>query len=143
MENREIQFRAWDIKYKEMVFNIQIPHGPPQPYFFSYYLDNKGFEVMQYTGLKDKNDKEIYEGDIIEFDFEYYMSSQGAPRTARGIDFVEYRKSGFYVADVFIEYLPKRRNEYSKYLLLNHIDNIEIIGNIYEHPELIKQPNEA
>ena len=71
---------------------------------------------MQYTGLKDKNDKEIYEGDIF--------------KVGNTCSFVVYRIAGF------------RFNSYMEKGLINDLYSAskigEIIGNIYENPELLK-----
>ena len=122
---REIKFRAWLKEEKIMgeVLGIDILH---KEIFFSNedancyeHTDFKDIELMQYTGLKDKNNKEIYEGDIVKL------------RANHGIGVVKYYDEwGAFV----IEYIKPRPLA----VLGNYYkENIEILGNIYENPELL------
>ena len=123
---REIKFRAWhkeekiigevlgiDILYKEIFFSNEDVDCYE-------HTDFKDIELMQYTGLKDKNNKEIYEGDIVKL------------RTNHGIGVVKnYDEWGAFV----VEYIKPRPlavlgTNYYK-------EDIEVIGNIYENPELL------
>jgi uncharacterized phage protein (TIGR01671 family) len=116
---REIKFRCYDITEKTMYYDIQ-DHN--KGYLnFAYYLDNtESFIIEQYTGLKDKNGKEIYEGDIIAYEQMRIFESEC-----------------FEV--IFLEGAFKRKNKnYDLRDLTVFIDKIEIIGNIHENPELIK-----
>lgn len=123
---REIKFRAWHKGKKIMgeVLGIDILH---KEIFFSNedadcyeHTDFKDIELMQYTGLKDKNEKEIYEGDIVKL------------RANHGIGVVKYYDEwGAFV----IEYIKPRP---LAVLGINYYkENIEILGNIYENPELL------
>lgn len=83
--------------------------------------------IGQYTGLTDKNDKKIFEGDIAEVYLEIpYLPSQ--PKTINAVGVVEFNteKSSYYVVSTSGE-------EYA----LCFVD--EVIGNIHDNPELLKE----
>ena len=82
---------------------------------FDLEVTGEGSEwaLMQYTGLKDKNGKEIYEGDILKHK---YGGTQFAA--------VTFHDCSFYTGGVLLQ--------------SNHSSVIEVIGNIYENPELLK-----
>ena len=125
---REIKFRAWHKEEKIMgeVLGIDILH---KEIFFSNedvdryeHTDFKDIELMQYTGLKDKNNKEVYEGDIVKL------------RANHGIGVIKYYDEwGAFV----VEYIKPRP---LTVLGMNYYkEDIEILGNIYKNPELIKE----
>jgi len=122
---REIKFRAWDKKTKK--FMLPWPEGF---YLFGEttcfdlmgqqfekgedrLLRYNDLEIMQYTGLKDKNGKEIFEGDIIEG---MHNFGPGGFSKRRGI--VEWKGDGYS---------------------MNYWEDFEVIGNIYENPELVSE----
>jgi hypothetical protein len=127
---REIKFRAlkdgklvYDITKHHMEHNELTPMGG-DVFDFADWL--KYYQVTQYTGLKDKNDKEIYEGDIVKSEHErgvvvikFGEGYQGEP--ADGM----YPYWGWYTDGWFDRYAFDG-------------DDIEIIGNIYENPELLE-----
>jgi len=59
---REIKFRGWDKSIKKMIYPKLWDNSMPSNWQHWY-------ELMQFTGLKDKNEKEIYEGDIVRCEY--------------------------------------------------------------------------
>lgn len=125
--NREIKFRAWTKDH-------WIDDGMRYDYQNSIYIESCGwdeFPIMQFTGLKDKNGKEIYEGDIL-LCHEYDSSDIGGKiiQTFKNA-VVGFEDGSFY-------YYPKG-NMKQPHQLLMYAYMPEIIGNIYENPELLKK----
>ena len=120
---RDIKFRVWDNERNAMFnsksvdidfFEGKIEITSDTIRYDEVYTDEiKDFELMQYVGCKDKNNKEIYEGDIV--------------KTKEHIGQIIYSKGMFFIDVKGDFYLP----------IYNVSEFMEVIGNIYENPELI------
>lgn len=120
---REIKFRIWDGKtflQDKLILNNAFLNWPK----LLRYVP-KDSKIQQYTGLKDKNDKEIYEGDIVILTGNYANTKKlhceiicysGCFKAFEGF-------LGWCVSDIASR-------------------NIEVIGNIYKNPELLRGQNE-
>jgi len=110
---REIKFKFWLGHIKKMTYEhnlIEIAH--------MFWDFNEEIIPLQYTGLKDKNGKEIYEGDIIK--------STAYPNSKMKVVFLNgsFRATGRHLMLINV--------------LLYRLDNPEVIGNIFENPELLE-----
>lgn len=119
--NRPIKFRAWDERYSkilqwgEIIAGFMTSRDPSVgtlPFVTEFFGNESPFILMQFTGLHDKNGQEIYEGDIL---------SWGGPGGENKI--IEFKDGAFGTKDEFLAGL--------------YLEASVIVGNIYEHPELI------
>jgi hypothetical protein len=109
---REIKFRAWDSLADVWIENIASQElwfieRPPT------YID-----IMQYSGLRDKQGVEIYEGDILESGNLHYKLVWEDGKACE---------------------LHNKKDKYAPRFTFNYLDEIEVIGNIYENPELLEE----
>ncbi|EES48643.1 hypothetical protein FC839_18145 [Clostridium botulinum] len=140
--SREIKFRAWD-KFRLKMYSVSslvqdanlFSVGGVGPHIISKdgnLVLLSEIELMQYTGLKDKNGIEIYEGDI-------YKNCEGLIMTviwknnSSGFVF-EYKFKRIYQGEIYID---------TNYIRLGDTSSKrwggEVIGNIYENPNLLKE----
>lgn len=113
---REIKFRVWNKTDKCWVSNKNEQSQTKLNYKSNYLVHWNNYELSQYTGLKDGNGKEIYEGDILKFD-----------NVVNSI--VGFENGAFTINNIYpIKPLLEKMFDYGE---------CYVIGNIYENPELL------
>lgn len=126
---REIKFRAWD-KNKNKMYQVRGINFDNEDLWLkineTQIMGANLFEVelMQYTGLKDKNGTEIYEGDIVKYTSEL----------ENGIFEVKYSNCRFYGLWIEANFMDITTDLF----YLGCSNELEVIGNIYQNPELLE-----
>ncbi len=117
---REIKFRIWEQETKTMFTPASIPNPTSSP-------DRTGGILLQFTGLLDRNSKEIYEGDIVRF-----MTLSGHKMIGGCIYVCDNGGAAFYFLTPFGNLEPFKIEIYGTV-------SWEVIGNIYESKDLLTQ----
>lgn len=128
---RDIKFRVWDNERNAMLnsksvdidfFEGKIEITSDTIRYDEVYTDEiKDFELMQYTGVKDKNGREIYEGDIITITLDTGNVITGSVGMNNGQWSIKYYDRYYSLVSIWYEMQP------------------EVIGNIYENPKLLER----
>lgn len=131
---REIKFRFWTPD-KRMLDDHD---GWIEDTGINYALvcsKDYGYIAMQFTGIKDEKGKDIYEGDILQARYapNYKLNAFEVKWNVGSASFVCYRKHEN----------PKVQFEQLPLCPSNSMENLEVIGNVYEHPELMSGRHEA
>ena len=118
---RDIKFRAWNGSHMNKAFDLT-----QNPIF--WWKDNYDYPLMQYTGLKGKNGVEIYEGDIVKSPSypEPYQTSEVFFQDGSFATYLDGTRLG-----AGLGWIELSQNSFN--------DSFEVIGNIYENPELLKE----
>lgn len=128
---REFKFRAWDKWDKRMIQ----PHDGDFIKWHAMSNWKQCLEVMQYTGLKDKNGVEIYEGDILTSP--YYPFQDDGKYNYHGVIEWDQDSASFYMTKRLVN---RDKNGISDGISepIEDIEDFEVIGNIYENPEILE-----
>lgn len=128
---REHKYKVWDKELQIMGIVVKLESVIPDDDLFDevHYVDDAGIEnkaaisdciLLQYTGLKDKNDKSIYEGDVCIVNLKYFnIKNEKA--------LVIFKDGAFQFQYGCEEYFSKPYGAWN---------DVKVIGNIYENPEL-------
>ena len=143
---REIKFRAWDKKNKKYFRECNYLYfgiggirfmwvDPKRDEMMATDLPTEDYELLQFTGLKDKNGIEIYEGDIVRI-WEYGFKDGNEDG---GFDLYQDMGTDKVTMDRFpIYWLDNEEFGYEGEDLINP-EHCEVIGNIMENPKLLEK----
>ena len=150
----KLNFRAWDKELKTILdvslmdFKKRVLVGEHWEFGETNFMGFDEIELMQSTGLKDKNGKEIFEGDVLKFNDEWneYCHEGYVDGSVEGINYVEVVKG-----EACFEFGRTKYPESSLFILMEdeHLNfkdvtksedfEFEIIGNIYENKKLLEE----
>ena len=150
--NRKIKFRAWDKAYSLMNYKVQVgntDYADPNYTCNSIWVDSGDFktigwmnaddkciDLMQFTGLKDKNGKEIYEGDL--------LTCLNAHDDYQSDVFKVTFEDGCFClrilnTDTFATAISLRENISNSLISTDSEPIYNVIGNVFENPELLQE----
>lgn len=127
---REIEFRGKDLKTGNWVYGDLLSNTPdgkcyiqPKDYFMDPIEVDKE-TIGQYTGLKDNHNNRLYENDFVIFHKDYFR-------------LIKY-------SDVMAGYISmyKLKKQFYPGCEINHYDDFEVVGNIFDNPELLEAEND-
>lgn len=146
---REIKFRAWNEPLGKMFSDGWHTYCKGENSFNTIndhirYLDGLGIKLMQYTGLKDSEDQEIYEGDIVDFTYWWFDGNEAESHLTGEVIYLPESMSfglrGVKNAD-WIRHIggAEGSSDTAPFATWRFSeDDFQIIGNIWEEPELLE-----
>lgn len=143
MENSRFRFRAWNAsgdRYGNLPKKVGMIYFDLNDYAYDQdseqglnLIDIEMMPIMQFTGLQDKNGKEIWEGDVVRL---------GGHETLTAL--IEWKDCGFVQKwlheNLRTSFGMPAHYEKTEPIFMNSHISLEVLGNIYENPELLEKP---
>lgn len=145
---RIIKFRVWDNRTKEMVIDKNQQFDDLIIFIKGELIISDRFTLMQFIGIKDKNGVEIFEGDVLRYNYHivYEESWKGSRENRDFFGIVEYHdkilKIGYESDETrFVGFIlcGCKETDEEYFTTIPQLEDIEVIGNIYENPEFLKE----
>jgi uncharacterized phage protein (TIGR01671 family) len=142
--NRQLKFRIWDKQNNIFIYVWDASHkrlaislnGLVYSGMYDDVLPENDYTIQQYTGLKDRDGKDIYEGDIIEHTFSKTTDDETSihfgSKLNGSVSFCNH------LCAYILTIISDDRHNGDTFQLMNHAPSKKIIGNVFENPELIK-----
>jgi len=142
--NRQLKFRIWDKKNNMFIYVWYASHkrlaislnGLVYSGMYDDVLPENDYTIQQYTGLKDRDGKDIYEGDIIEHTFSKTTDDETSihfgSKLNGSVSFCNH------LCAYILTIISDDRHNGDTFQLMNHAPSKKIIGNVFENPELLK-----
>jgi len=154
--SREIKFRAWDNNSKSFIEDDEYLIGLNGKFYrMDFYSGIENYEdgnliwneldnitLSQFTGLLDKNGKEIFEGDILIFYIRVDADIDDAGQVYKCKGQVIFDNGAFIIQNIEPKVRPFFYYDWDKMKIGEHCEELSVGGNIYLHPELLGGENE-
>ncbi len=146
--NRQIKFKFWDLDTEQWVHpsEMEFCSNPDNGESFiglPFNLYWKNIQYCQFTGLLDKNGNEIYEGDVLKQTLNnhywIHLVEMADPQFGNQLFAFTYKDNLSEENEIYTFKERVLENKFRTYIPSGN--NVEIIGNIFENPDLIKESN--